>query len=379
MATAAEILSTHKISPKTTATWTGYSIQFTYPPGKKHQFIGKTEEEIRQRVYEFFGVVRLTYKELCQQYIDDPEIYSGDTRKRNYLKYHAGKFIPCFGDKLAADVVAEDIQSAGRTIINNGCKTNSVNAMFRTVNRIYDYAIRKGLLEVNPAEGVTYFRARESQFERNYLGDREICEFLTACKIHHRYVFAFFLICGISLERIVPLRWKDIDFENRKIRIERCMASRTSADILVLQRTEKQSIEEPKLCFDYLMMELEEQAERKSIPKEVLMRSDHLIIMNERRARNLTCNDFNNRLGCFLKTCVKADYKTADVYFTSAVYAFKAGCDIITIGAIIGFTKALEMFKNPERFDCFEPRTRRSVNDYFDNLYLNTQEVITNE
>ena len=67
----------------------------------------------------------------------------------------------------------------------------------------------------------------------------------------------------------------------------------------------------------------------------------------------------------------------SDVVFD--IYAFKAGCDIITIGAIIGFTKALEMFKNPERFDCFEPRTGRSVNDYFDKLYLNTQEVITNE
>ena len=216
--------------------------------------------------------------------------------------------------------------------------------MFRTMRRMYDYAIRKGLVEVNPVESVTYFRARESQFERNYLGGREIFEFLTACKTHHKYVFAFFLICGIPLDKVVPLRWRDIDFESRKIRIERRMASRTSADILKLQHTEKQSIEEPKMCFDYLMIELKEQAERMDILKGVLTRSDHLIIMNERRGRNLTCKEFNDRLGSFLKIRVKADYNTAAIYFTSAVYAFKAGCDIITIGSMIGFTKALDIY-----------------------------------
>ena len=137
-------------------------------------------------------------------------------------------------------------------------------------------------MEVNPAEGVTYFRARESQFEGTTSGTGDY-GFLTACKTHHRYVFAFFLICGIPLDRVVPLRWKDIDFENRKVGIERCMASRTSADILELQRTEKQSIEEPKMCFDYLIMELEEQVERLGIRKEVLTRSDHLIMTNERK------------------------------------------------------------------------------------------------
>ena len=375
MATAAEILSTHRISPKTTATWTGYSIQFTYPSGKKHQFIGKTEDEVRQKVNKFFGVASLTYKELCQRYMDDPEVHGGDARNRNSLKYQAEKFLPYFGDKLAADVTAENIQAAGRAIVNGGCKTNSVNTMFRTVRRMYDYAIRKELLEVNPAEGVTYFRARESQFERNYLGDREIYGFLTACKTHHRYVFAFFLICGIPLDRVVPLRWKDIDFENRKVGIERCMASRTSADILELQRTEKQSIEEPKMCFDYLIMELEEQVERLGIRKEVLTRSDHLIMTNERRERNLTCKEFNDGLGYFMKTRVKADYNIADVYFTSAVYAFKAVCDIITIAAMLGFVRALDMFKYPEKYDCFESRASRSVNDYFDALYKKTQEV----
>lgn len=54
MATAAEILSMHQSSSKTTGTWTGYSIQFTYPTGKKNQFIGKTEDEVRQNMADAY-------------------------------------------------------------------------------------------------------------------------------------------------------------------------------------------------------------------------------------------------------------------------------------------------------------------------------------
>ena len=37
------------------------------------------------------------------------------------------------------------------------------------------------------------------------------------------------------------------------------------------------------------------------------------------------------------------------------------------------------MFKYPEKYDCFESRASRSVNDYFDVLYKKKQEILTYE
>ena len=57
-----------------------------------------------------------------------------------------------------------------------------------------------------------------------------------------------------------------------------------------------------------------------------------------------------------------------------------AECDSIVIfnmpsvASIIGYKKTIEMFRNPENYDMFERKKRRSVNDYFDELYYGRQE-----
>ena len=70
----------------------------------------------------------------------------------------------------------------------------------------------------------------------------------------------------------------------------------------------------------------------------------------------------------------EANYKMGDIFYTSAVYAFKAECDMPSVASIIGYGKTLEMFRNPEKFDLYERKKNRSVNDYFDELYFGKQE-----
>ena len=373
---AHSVLASHRISLKTVRRRNGavdqyYSIQFTYPKGAKQQFTGQTEEEVRKKVYEFFGISLMTFRELYDKWQNDPDLSEGEKKKALAARYGFMRYVDWLGPKVAADVSSEDILEAGKRHIAGGCKAGSANTQIR---HIYDYGIKRGVVTSNPALGVKKFRAQETAFERDYLTDRQIAEFLNNCLKHEEYIFAVFFICGIDMDRFVPLRWKDIDFENNRIDINRRMESRRSFEIVELERTQKVVLEEPRIAFDYLKLELREQADTLGIRAEELQRSDRFIITHPGKDTNTSRHAFSLRLDNFLRRKTQADYKMGDIFFTSAVYAFKAECDMPSVASIIGYKKTIEMFRNPENYDLFERKKRRSVNDYFDELYYGRQE-----
>lgn len=376
---AQSILASHRITLKSVRRRNGtvdqyFSIQFTYPKGVKQQFTGASEQEVRENVYTFFSVSLLTFKGLYEMWQTDSELSESEEKKMKAARYGFKRYVEWLGDKLAADVTPEDILEAGKKHIASGCKMGSANTQIRNIGHMYEYGIRKGIVNSNPALSVKRFRIRENAFERNYLSDGQICEFLKNCIEYKEYMFATFFICGIDMDRFIPLRWKDINFENNRINIHRRMESRRSFNIVKLERTENISLEEPGMAFDYLKLELEKQAKNLDMPKEELMKSDRPIITHHGSDKNTSSHAFSLRLDNFLRRKTQADYKMGDIFFTSTVYAFKAECDMPSVASIIGYKKTIEMFRNPENYDLFERKKNRSVNDYFDELYYGRQE-----
>lgn len=380
-AKANEILSTHRITVKNVKRSSGvtdqfYSIQFTYPKGKKRQFTGKTEGEVRRKVYQFFDESTITFRELYERWQNVPDLTEPESRKARGARYGFKRYLDWLGDKIAAEVTPEDIIEAGKKHIASGCKTGSANTQICNIKYMYEYGIGRGFVAVNPTVGVKKFRTQETRYERDYLTDRQIHEFLTECRKREEYMFAVFLICGIDMERFVPLQWKDVDFDNHTIDINRRMESRKSFTIVELERTQKVRLEEPEMAFDYLKLELKKQAKALGIPPNVLMESDRFIITRPRTESNTSSQAFGLRLDDLLRRKMKADYKMGDIFFTSAVYAFKAECDMPSVASIIGYRKTMDMFRNPEKYDLYERRKSRNVNDYFDELYHSCREEI---
>ena len=131
------------------------------------------------------------------------------------------------------------------------------------------------------------------------------------------------------------------------------------------------------MAFDYLKLELKKQSKALGIPPDVLMESDRFIITRPKTERNTSSQAFGLRLDDLLRRKMKADYKMGDIFFTSAVYAFKAECDMPSVASIIGYRKTMEMFRNPEKYDLYERKKSRNVNDYFDELYQSCREEIS--
>lgn len=48
----------------------------------------------------------------------------------------------------------------------------------------------------------------------------------------------------------------------------------------------------------------------------------------------------------------------------------KAEFDLPPMASIIEYPGAIKMFRNPEKYDLFERKKSRSVNEYFDELFF---------
>ena len=156
-----DILDHHKITAKTTVDKKGvkrqyYSIQFTYPQGHKRQFTGQTEEIVRNKVKEFLDL-STTYEELCEMWIQDmsaPE----DLRPKQGDPSGVKKMLPFVGQKLAREVTMLDLVDAAKKLISEGLKAGTVNGHVRAVRHLYQYAIKKEIVNSNPAEAIKPFQ-----------------------------------------------------------------------------------------------------------------------------------------------------------------------------------------------------------------------------
>ena len=209
---AQTILAGHRISLKSVRRSNGtidqyYSIQFTYPKGTKRQFTGGSEQEVREKVYTFFNVSLMTFKELYEKWQTDQELSESEEKKMRAARYGFMRYVYWLGDKIAADVTPEDILEAGKKHIASGHKTRSANTQIRNIVHMYEYGIKRSLVSINPAKSVKRFRTQETVFEREFLSDRQIYEFLKNCNDLKGYMFDVYFICGIDMERLLPLRW----------------------------------------------------------------------------------------------------------------------------------------------------------------------------
>lgn len=73
---------------------------------------------------------------------------------------------------------------------------------------------------------------------------------------------AVFLICGIPVKKFLALCWEDIDFSNHTVRINKQLKDNDSLEVVHLERTECDVIEEPKMAFEFLELQRQEQEQQ---------------------------------------------------------------------------------------------------------------------
>lgn len=114
------------------------------------------------------------------------------------------------------------------------------NHYLSVINRIFKYAVLMDILDSNPFDKVIKPKSRQTQRKGNFLTKEELKEFLKLAKTATlSYFFPLVhLMSYTSLRQgeALALKWSDIDFENKKITV-----NKTAARI-----KEKQTLQTPK-------------------------------------------------------------------------------------------------------------------------------------
>lgn len=114
------------------------------------------------------------------------------------------------------------------------------NHYLSVINRIFKYAVLMDILDSNPFDKVIKPKSRQTQRKGNFLTKEELKEFLklaqTATLSYFFPLVHLMAYTGLRQGEALALKWSDIDFENKKITVDK-----TAARI-----KEKQTLQTPK-------------------------------------------------------------------------------------------------------------------------------------
>jgi excisionase family DNA binding protein len=161
--------------------------------------------------------LRMTFLEMADLFL---EKYSKVNKKgwkksdRVYLK----KLKAFFGRKKLADITAQMIEEYKPKRLSEGLKKSSVNRELSCLRKIFNVAIAWGYASENPVKKVKFFSESGCLRERVLTEDEE-GKLLDACPSYLKQIVIFALHTGMRRGEILNLKWQNVDFDKREIKI----------------------------------------------------------------------------------------------------------------------------------------------------------------
>ena len=140
----------------------------------------------------------------------------------NYIDRYRMNIEPVLGQKLLRDVSTIDCQRVLNRMADEGYKNTSIMQAKATLHNMLDYAYQNNVLSKNPCTKVVQYNIGEKSSNREALSvdeQRKILKAISGNKYEKQYRFA--LQTGLRAGEIIGLEWKDVDWKNKTISIER--------------------------------------------------------------------------------------------------------------------------------------------------------------
>lgn len=133
--------------------------------------------------------------------------------------------LPVLGEKNLSDISPGNLQDWVDSLSNTKLSPSSINKAYRYLRNCVNNAVAKDLLDRSPCRGVIVPRP-SPQIEFDILSIEEVKQLLDIADEPERTLVAVLAYSGIRLGEGLGLKWKDIDFKKRCIRVERSYGTR---------------------------------------------------------------------------------------------------------------------------------------------------------
>ena len=135
------------------------------------------------------------------------------------LRRHA---IPRIGHLTFEEITTSDIASLVSDLQREGLAPNTILTVLTPLKRVFDNAVRRGLLAANPVNGLErHERPRSRHDEMRILNSDEIDALLSAAPAKYRTLLATAVFTGLRSGELLGLHWSDIDFAVGVVHVSR--------------------------------------------------------------------------------------------------------------------------------------------------------------
>ena len=236
--------------------------------GKPKYFYGKTKKELNQKILSFNEKESEKKKGLpFSQVADEWKEVSYPTLTYNSYSVYNARWKRARAYFADTPITQIDIADVNRYVMSfpKSWAKKTYKSYISVLHLIFNYAVKLGYIERNPADNVTLpsnlkttTRTAITQEEKQIIID-------TCDTIHNGLLFYFFLYSGLRKGEALALQWKDIDFDNKLINVDKSVYWYNNTPMLKSPKTEKGK--RKAILLDCLAMKLKPLVKK---PKDIV-------------------------------------------------------------------------------------------------------------
>ncbi|HWK30121.1 MAG TPA: site-specific integrase [Solirubrobacter sp.] len=174
------------------------------------------------------GPVSTTLRQAADAFLEGAEKGEIPTRSgkrykpatlRGYRRALRLRVLPKLGDMKLSDVTRADVQDLADKLTGAGLAASTVQNTLDPVRKIFDRAVKRDLVAVDPTEGLE-LRRPDGRRDR-IASPTEAVRLLAALPDAERALYATAMYAGLRRGELRALRWDDVDLPGRRINVER--------------------------------------------------------------------------------------------------------------------------------------------------------------
>jgi len=129
-------------------------------------------------------------------------------------------------DKLAAELAPSELEDLKAAMVENGYAARTINIMVTAIKRMFNWAVRQGLLKENQLAGVEHVSKHVNAPEHpedKHLALEHALECIGICRESPPLgdICEMLLLTGMRIGELVRLTWGDVDFGQNLLKLER--------------------------------------------------------------------------------------------------------------------------------------------------------------
>ena len=208
-----------------------YDARFVDRFGKRVSISGNDLKDVKRRYNEalYENEKQINIKQsikLDEWYQEWLNVYKFDVirenTRRSYNTVYIKHISPVLGNMCLADINQLQIKNLIKNLKEDGYGYETQNKVKILLVDIFNKALINEYIRKNPAKGISV--KRDERSERRVLSQEEQNIFFDCCKgTFYDNLFVIAVSTGMRIGELAALRWSDIDWDNRVIRVTRTL------------------------------------------------------------------------------------------------------------------------------------------------------------